>query len=368
MELRIMMNISESKGKFVYIKLENDLRTNILNGKFVPEFPLPGEVELAAKYNISRPSARKALQVLVKEGLLTRRRGEGTFVVPPEQRKTGLERRSLHIAIGISWLNAGLSEYDNKFLEGAAEYALRGGHKLSFFSSDAFDSKKMTGNFKKGLLDAIVWDSIPPENQYKIDEFIACGIPQITVHLRYKDLPYMTCNYIAAVKKTFNLLFGLGHKNVGFINCALNQIIYNDYETGYIELTAELGKDYTTTYQRIPNSDLEKEFNMLALWLKGLDALILGGFSYLLPMLNWLDAHNITIPDDLSLVCFDDSAAARTYSVPISVYENSRVEQGKQAIHSIEALVRKQLGPHERIIVQGELIVRDSCKLPNIFR
>lgn len=35
------MNISESKGKFVYIKLENDLRTNILNGKFVPEFPLP---------------------------------------------------------------------------------------------------------------------------------------------------------------------------------------------------------------------------------------------------------------------------------------------------------------------------------------
>lgn len=363
-----MINQSESKGKFVYIKLENDLRSNILNGKFVPEFPLPGEVELASTYNISRPSARKALQTLVKEGLLTRRRGEGTFVIPPEQRKRGLERRSLHIAVGISWLNAGISEYDNKFLEGAAEYALRGGHKLSFFASDNFDSKKMIGRFRKGLLDAIVWDSIPPSEQHKIDEFIACGIPQITVHRKYKDLPYMTCNYITAVKKTFNLLFGLGHKNVGFINCSYDQIIYNDYEQSYMELMSDLGKDYKAYYRRIPNCDLEKEFNALAPWIKGLDALILGGFTYLLPMLNWLDSHNITIPDDLSLVCFDDSPAARTYSVPISVYENSRVEQGKQAIHSIEALARKQLDPHERIIVQGELIVRDSCKLPNIFR
>ncbi|MFA6103338.1 MAG: substrate-binding domain-containing protein [Victivallaceae bacterium] len=363
-----MMNISESKGKFVYIKLENDLRTNILNGKFVPEFPLPGEVELAAQYNISRPSARKALQVLVKEGLLTRRRGEGTFVVPPEHRKTGLERRSLHIAIGISWLNEGLTEYDNRFLEGASEYALRGGHKLSFFASDKFDNKKLIGKFRKGLLDAIVWGSIPTANLQKLDELIDCGIPQITIHQSYKDLPYMICNYIAAVKKTFNLLFGVGHKNVGFINCSHDQIIYNDYEKSYTELMAELGKDYKSYYRRIPNNDLEKEFNDLASWIKRLDALILGGFSYLLPMLNWLDSHNIIIPDDLSLVCFDDSAAARTYSVPISVYENSRVEQGKQAIHSIEALVRKQLGPYERIIVQGELIVRDSCKLPNIFR
>ena len=47
-----------------------------------PGDPLPSESELAARYRVSRMTARQAVQHLAAEGLVQRRRGAGTFVAP----------------------------------------------------------------------------------------------------------------------------------------------------------------------------------------------------------------------------------------------------------------------------------------------
>lgn len=56
--------------------------------------PLPGELDLARQYKVSRITMRKALDQLVQEGLVTRRRGAGTFVNPEVARQTQDQRRS----------------------------------------------------------------------------------------------------------------------------------------------------------------------------------------------------------------------------------------------------------------------------------
>ncbi len=56
--------------------------------------PLPGELDLARQYKVSRITMRKALDQLVQEGLVTRRRGAGTFVNPNVARQTLEQRRS----------------------------------------------------------------------------------------------------------------------------------------------------------------------------------------------------------------------------------------------------------------------------------
>jgi GntR family transcriptional regulator len=66
----------------LYIQLERILREAILDGTLSQSEPLPTERELADRYNISRITVRKALNDLQREGLLTRRRGAGTFVAP----------------------------------------------------------------------------------------------------------------------------------------------------------------------------------------------------------------------------------------------------------------------------------------------
>lgn len=75
----------------LYIQLERILRDAITDGALDQGAPLPTERELAERYNISRITVRKALNSLQREGLLTRRRGAGTFVLPREDRSlTGL--------------------------------------------------------------------------------------------------------------------------------------------------------------------------------------------------------------------------------------------------------------------------------------
>ena len=58
------------------------LRERIAAGEFPPEQPLPGELELAKGFGVSRVTMRAALGRLAREHLITRHRGRGTFPRP----------------------------------------------------------------------------------------------------------------------------------------------------------------------------------------------------------------------------------------------------------------------------------------------
>ncbi len=57
------------------------LRQRIQGGEFDPAQPLPGEHHLAGQFGVSRVTVRRTLGQLEKDGLVTRRRGVGTFPV-----------------------------------------------------------------------------------------------------------------------------------------------------------------------------------------------------------------------------------------------------------------------------------------------
>ena len=64
----------------IYIKIHNQLRENIEDGKWKVGEKIPAERELAGQFNVSRMTLRQAIQELVDEGILERRVGSGTFV------------------------------------------------------------------------------------------------------------------------------------------------------------------------------------------------------------------------------------------------------------------------------------------------
>lgn len=64
----------------LYQQVANDLREAIVNDVYHVGARVPTEPELSRLYDVSRITIRKAIEILVGEGLLAKRQGKGTFV------------------------------------------------------------------------------------------------------------------------------------------------------------------------------------------------------------------------------------------------------------------------------------------------
>ena len=62
----------------IYIQVAESLRARILSGYY--EDRLDGELKLVQEWKVSRRTIQQAIEILVREGLLGRRQGTGTFI------------------------------------------------------------------------------------------------------------------------------------------------------------------------------------------------------------------------------------------------------------------------------------------------
>lgn len=67
----------------LYYQLQQQLSQRIRSGEFRPGDPVPTEEQLCTEYGVSRITVRRALDALLAQGLILRRRGIGTFVAEP---------------------------------------------------------------------------------------------------------------------------------------------------------------------------------------------------------------------------------------------------------------------------------------------
>jgi DNA-binding GntR family transcriptional regulator len=67
----------------LYFQIAENLKRAIEDGTIKPGERLDNELDLTARLGVSRPTVRQAVQRLVEQGLVVRRRGLGTVVVAP---------------------------------------------------------------------------------------------------------------------------------------------------------------------------------------------------------------------------------------------------------------------------------------------
>jgi DNA-binding GntR family transcriptional regulator len=91
-----LLNISVDRSSPVplYHQVVQGIEAAIHSGILEPGSRLENEIDLAAQLNLSRPTMRKAMDELVRSGLLVRKRGVGTQVVSSQVRRP-LELSSL---------------------------------------------------------------------------------------------------------------------------------------------------------------------------------------------------------------------------------------------------------------------------------
>lgn len=67
-------------GVPLYVKIKEDIRTQIMDGTYPPLSKLPSEHQLCDLFKVSRITVRQALNDLQRDGLIHKMHGRGTFV------------------------------------------------------------------------------------------------------------------------------------------------------------------------------------------------------------------------------------------------------------------------------------------------
>ena len=82
-------------GVAMHRQIAQQLKDLIARGEWQAGERIPTEPELSAQFGVSRITARQAVEHLVREGLVFRRQGKGTFVDVPRVRHDLLELRGI---------------------------------------------------------------------------------------------------------------------------------------------------------------------------------------------------------------------------------------------------------------------------------
>lgn len=94
MEL-VLLTVSRDNPIAMYLQIANVLKQEILSGKIKPGEKIGSERELEERFQVSKITIRKAVEILGKEGLVLTSQGKGTFVKPKKVEQTLDQLQSL---------------------------------------------------------------------------------------------------------------------------------------------------------------------------------------------------------------------------------------------------------------------------------
>jgi LacI family transcriptional regulator len=162
-------------------------------------------------------------------------------------------------------------------------------------------------------------------------------------------------------------LIGLGHRRVGFITGAMDQMCAQDRLEGY---RAALG-DHGVAF----DPELVYEGNFFQpLGYVGASALLelphpptaifasndISAFG----VMEAVREHNLRIPEDVSVVGFDDIPQAAHMHPPLTTVRQPLEEMGRIAMHMLLEYIEDPQRPIERVELPTELVLRQSCHPP----
>ncbi len=87
--------LSQNEKPAKYTVIKQHICQKIESGKWPQHYKVPSENELTQQFDVSRMTARRALQELTEQGILVRAQGSGTFVATFKSQSSLLEIRNI---------------------------------------------------------------------------------------------------------------------------------------------------------------------------------------------------------------------------------------------------------------------------------
>jgi GntR family transcriptional regulator of arabinose operon len=362
------------KRQSKHLQVSDTIREWIQDGRFLPGDQLPTELELAERFQVSRHTVRQAISSLAASGLVSRVQGRGTFVAHPSAARP---------TSGPSKLIGVVTTYINDYIfpsiiRGIESKLSEAGYSVLLFSTsndfarerDAL--RRILDTNLDGLIVEPTKSALANPNLDLYLQVLERGIPIVMLHASYLELcaPTIRIDDAGASSTLTNHLVSLGHTQIG-------GLFKVDDLQGKFRMRGFLRA--LKTHGIVPASRFIAMYETETMW-SAIDEFAdrISASSELRPtaivcyndevaaaLISALDQRGLRVPDDLSVVGFDDSHLASLSEVPLTTMTHPKAEMGLEAARwMVEALQNAGSTEDNDCILPSELVVRKSSKPP----
>lgn len=364
-----MSLLKRSDDESLYAQLVSVFRTRILNGTLLPGAQIPTEIELASENNISRGTVRQAMAILVREGLLERVPGRGTFVRRLPVPNNSVERRTENYRIGVL-LSLRRSQLDMDILSGIEYAAKARGYQVSFAFTEE-SAEEQTRDINHLRADHVAGMIIFPLSDITYDEAIwklrDDGVPFVLIDRYFPDLQsdYVTSDNIGGGYRATEHLIILGHTRIAFCHPSFGTpttTSVRDRYLGYRQALEEYGIPYDESliFQR----DAEQKHLPYIEYLSQPDrptAIFTSHDHEAAEVFRAAMQLGIRLPEELAVVGFDNVEFSAFMNPPLTTIAQPSRDIGLRAVDLLISRLEGSRSPIKHIELPTNLVVRESC-------
>lgn len=381
----------------LYQRIENTLRERITDGTWAVGQALPSRSRLCAEFATTRVTLDKAILGLVRVGLLHSAKGSGTFVAPASGRREpaaatpalhfaapplAAPPRALRLGIVLERMPpAGPPEegWGDNFYYGPLFQGIRDGVLgRPIETLYAYLGRGEYGGFYRDSgLDGMILIAPSREDLPVLHRLTAEGVRFVAAGLSSTDpadaaLPCVDTDNVRGASEAVRHLLGLGHRRIAVVNLATANSNHHDRLEGYRRAMAAAGVPVLSSDMVLfPAHDSGRFEDRIEEWLlraraAGTLPTAIFACDYLMALatLRVLRRHDLCVPDDISLVCFDDPLSAAHLTPPLTTVRQPVYRLGRRAAQRLLHAVQGKPGLPGMEILPTELIIRASTRPP----
>jgi GntR family transcriptional regulator, arabinose operon transcriptional repressor len=347
-----------------YVQLKNHLKELIRRGEIPPGEPLPSENTLMRQFKVSRHTVRQSLGELKSEGWVSSEQGRGTYSIYREKSNGRT----------VAVLTTYISDYIfPAIISGIEEVLSAAGFTLTLISTGNDKNKEaqclenLLSQDIVGLIVEPTKSATPNHNLKYFQELGKRQIPYLMLHAVYSDLDpaHVIMDDEAGGYLAAQYLLQLGHREIAGI-FKVDDLQGIKRQAGFIRALQEYHIELPLGFVGNYNTE-EQLFSYPYRFIRNLlqntprpTAVVCYNDHIALEVLKAIRDMEMRVPEDISLVGFDDSNLALASEVKLTTIKHPKVEMGRQAARMIIEMIEGN-AEKPRMMYQPELVVRTSC-------
>jgi DNA-binding LacI/PurR family transcriptional regulator len=352
--------IKREYGISLHYKIRKEIEKFIRENNFENEI-LPPEEEIAKRFKVSRGTVRRAILDLVNQGVLYRIPGKGTFI---NKKTLSIEKITIFSPWGIEENTQLLKDsYVDVLLREIRKNAIKNGYTLILknLEKEEIEFTEMA----KETNGIIILNPRRNEDEI-IDRVSKFSIPSVFIgaNLKRDDVNYVCVDNKNGIRKAVEYLISLGHKYLFFIGGSPES--YDTYERyeAFINICNEKNIKHKEV---IFESNLDWKKEMKKIIFKILkdqnlpDGIITGGLFITLCLLKAIKKIKIKIPEDFSLIGFDDFPLFSHLNPPLTAISQPIEKLAENGFKILEDSMKGKKGKIQ-VILDTKLLIRKSVK------